>query len=537
MGLLDSIDLDELAKKVLAQYETKSDSSPLTTGLLAAGLGILANNRGNPMEAIGQGGLLGLQGYSQAKQAQQKDPAALISTLAGLQGLQQTAMKNRWLQEFNTPTAQAPQYGMQDRSMGIAPQLSPAQSGAMPMNRIVGGMVAGMPGADKLYEAMTKQPQKYGPGDIPAKLNAFTGEWEQGSQIPNIDKGMRATPSGGAEPIPGYADSAAKIAGATTEAQERSKAGLDMIRVPDGNNGWKWMPRLQAAQATVGEGEPPADVKAAMSELTKRGILARWTAGNGLQVGDAAKTSAGFGVERSPEAIKAAEIAATNPFEVQKSAQTGANTDFVTNEYRPTMTQAQAARKSLAGLDVLDNQKINTGWGKTGQVYAARVLEGIGFAPDKAKELANDATVFNQVLSTETFRKLQEAKGVQTEGDAERARQQYSQLTNPNQANQFIRDLARAQHNQEVAKGKFYGERYSDAVKSGNPYALETAWQAQQRSIFDDPAMKKWSIVEAPTKEKSGEMTKQGAPAPGAVVSGYRFRGGNPNDRNAWERM
>jgi hypothetical protein len=66
---------------------------------------------------------------------------------------------------------------------------------------------------------------------------------------------------------------------------------------------------------------------------------------------------------------------------------------------------------------------------------------------------------------------------------------------------------------------------------------LEAKWREQQKSVFDDPAMKKWAIKEAPAKEKSGEMAPTAAPPPGAVVDGFRFKGGNPKDQNAWEKV
>lgn len=36
-------------------------------------------------------------------------------------------------------------------------------------------------------------------------------------------------------------------------------------------------------------------------------------------------------------------------------------------------------------------------------------------------------------------------------------------------------------------------------------------------------------------QQQPGQAATSGGPQPGAVVNGYRFRGGNPNDRNAWE--
>lgn len=38
-----------------------------------------------------------------------------------------------------------------------------------------------------------------------------------------------------------------------------------------------------------------------------------------------------------------------------------------------------------------------------------------------------------------------------------------------------------------------------------------------------------------PAPQQQGQAVTSGGPQPGSVVNGYRFRGGNPNDRTAWE--
>lgn len=65
----------------------QDNKQPMSQGLMAAGLGMLANSRGNPWEALGQGGLYGLQAYNAAQQQQRKDPMQQIQMAQAVMGL------------------------------------------------------------------------------------------------------------------------------------------------------------------------------------------------------------------------------------------------------------------------------------------------------------------------------------------------------------------------------------------------------------------------------------------------------------------
>jgi hypothetical protein len=220
--------------------------------------------------------------------------------------------------------------------------------------------------------------------------------------------------------------------------------------------------------------------------------------------GSADQQPSRIGVAAGPVAEKVAEVTRTAPPEIQKTAQTGANTDFIANEYRPTLVAAQSAVRSKATLDVLDNKDVRTGWGTTTAALAGNVLVGMGMAPDAVKSFVTDSQIFHKQVQTEVNRKMVLNKGQQTEGDAGRAALIESQLTDTEQANQFTRDMARAQYNQEIAKAKFYSANYAEAIRSGNPFALEEKWRDLQPSLFADPAMKKWAVREAPAKTVEG---------------------------------
>jgi hypothetical protein len=71
-----------------------------------------------------------------------------------------------------------------------------------------------------------------------------------GRVFPKMGEGIAMGPRG-AQDVPGYAESAARIAGATTRAQEGAKAGLDVIsiKMPDGSE--QQFPRDLAVQAIL----------------------------------------------------------------------------------------------------------------------------------------------------------------------------------------------------------------------------------------------------------------------------------------------
>jgi hypothetical protein len=123
MGLLDNF----------TQWAQSPQSQPTADGLLAAGLGILARNRGlnSGWSAVGQGGLDGLQQYQQSKQLQMQQQLQN----AQLQQLGFALQKNKLL--YNTA---AQLLGGDPQTAGAAPQVAPGATDA-------GGVAAGSGGS------------------------------------------------------------------------------------------------------------------------------------------------------------------------------------------------------------------------------------------------------------------------------------------------------------------------------------------------------------------------------------------------------
>lgn len=280
---------DEMLQKFIGhalQQATREDTrSPLSSGLLSAGLAMMAGSRGRSFgEALGQGGLLGLQAYGAQKELAKKDPTQMISLLTAIEGLKEQKAGRDWMKSM-TPTTgleplqfqpapglpqNAPQqgYGMFSRD-DISPspnavtgkvllpeqqgiplgQMVPPPSvggyqvpaGAEGMNKIWGGIgFKGRPGtlAEKMLDVSTKAPAFGPPGSTPMILNPKTLQYEAGPPLLNLDKGMRPNAAGtGAEEIPNYGDIQARFAGLTEAAKERGKLTYTPATTPQAGGG------------------------------------------------------------------------------------------------------------------------------------------------------------------------------------------------------------------------------------------------------------------------------------------------------------
>lgn len=320
----------ELMKLLTGGAQTDS-KAPLNAGLMAAGLGMLANSHKGLAGGIGEGGLLGMQAFQAEKQRQQKDPAQAIGMANALLGLQQGMAKNQWMKDFANQAGQGPD-GQAGQGMAIAgpptasvQQQQPAAGGSMPLTRIIQGMMLGMPGADKLYDKSTAAPVFGSGGQTPMSLNALTGQWSKGDAIPNLDKGMEMGP-GGVRAVPNYPQVAAEIAGAQTGAMEDAKAARSIISRPNSDNTTTNVLQSQEIARLNGtrqqDPQPPAGVLAAMDELKRRGVPTRWTLAGGLEVGDAATQPPVIpGQTRSPEATDLAKQQALAPGALAQATQ------------------------------------------------------------------------------------------------------------------------------------------------------------------------------------------------------------------------
>jgi hypothetical protein len=169
------------------------------------------------------------------------------------------------------------------------------------------------------------------------------------------------------------------------------------------------------------------------------------------------------------------------------------NKNWIDNSYTSALKEGQLATAALDGIQSARyGLKIvgKTGWSTDLQVSAARVLGALGV--EGADKFATGAQVFNQAASTKLWQILNEAKGVQTEGDAERARSTYAQLKNTTKANEFILDLAEAVAQRAKAKQTFYAEGMPLAKSEGDLTQVDRKWNQYMPSVWEMPSMTKW---------------------------------------------
>lgn len=193
------------------------------------------------------------------------------------------------------------------------------------------------------------------------------------------------------------------------------------------------------------------------------------------------------------------------------AAQTDINTDFTENTYRPALDAAETAKATNARIDVVKSLNLTgkTGWGTEAKASAAGVLVGMGIAPDQANAYAADAQIFKSMVSKNVNEELAAQKGPQTEGDSQRAFTIQAQLGSMPEANAFILDMAKAQNNRKIERAAYFTANRDRALKTGNLAALENEWQAQQKSIFDDPIMRKYGINATQGQSLQGQISPQ----------------------------
>ncbi len=174
----------------------------------------------------------------------------------------------------------------------------------------------------------------------------------------------------------------------------------------------------------------------------------------------------------------------------------GADKDFQEKVWRPAMDTAQTARRNNAEITALENNPIatQTGWGTPQKAWAADVISGLvpGATPERIKEYASKAQTFQAFIMERNRVLLNEAKGVQTEGDAQRIQQTFAQLKNTPAANAMLLDYSKAVNNLAIKRGDFFAANQERAIQGGNLRSLENDWHKNAPSIWDDTAMQKW---------------------------------------------
>jgi hypothetical protein len=225
---------------------------------------------------------------------------------------------------------------------------------------------------------------------------------------------------------------------------------------------------------------------------------------------------------------------------VEQSSLIAGNNDFTKEAYRPLMTAAAAAKSNNQQLSAIRSLPITerTGWGTEARAKAANVLAGLGVASKDIEQYAGDAQKFNAIVGQQIFTILGAQKGPQTEGDAQRATDTLTKLTNTAEANAYLLDLAEATNRLTIKQANFYNEKLPAARAAGDLTRVEADWlrAPENKSVFDDMVMKKWARRAEPARQStSGTVNAAPAKTAPAGVDPQVWAVMTPEEQKLWK--
>jgi hypothetical protein len=288
----------------------------------------------------------------------------------------------------------------------------------------------------------------------------------------------------------------ATIAGAKQTAQEQVKAAYDLVTggVVGGGRDTQPVPQTRAQVLAGMNGGVSAQPSAPQDTLSKiRDAMTRF--------GD---TSANVELPGFKGTIQSSQSSPVRmgltPREIStnkniESAVDEANKNWFKTSLEPVAAAGETAVQRVEQAKIARNALSNSnlgGWGTDAKVGAGRILEGLGMAPEIVKQYVTDAIIFRQVAMERLWTTLNAAKGMQTEGDADRARQTFAQLANTPKANEFILDLFEANAERDKLRARFYTNAKTIAAQRGDMSEVDKAWNEKMPSVFDMPSMKRW---------------------------------------------
>lgn len=108
---------------------------------------------------------------------------------------------------------------------------------------------------------------------------------------------------------------------------------------------------------------------------------------------------------------------------------------------------AQQSLPDIQATEAMLNAGLQTGWGTEAMAGLSNVLQRFGFTDNEVKGMglqgASNVQAARSIVERNVLNKLAAQKGVQTEGDAQRARQTGFMLANTPDANRFINQYAK----------------------------------------------------------------------------------------------
>ncbi|MBH1878199.1 hypothetical protein I5W23_06920 [Stenotrophomonas maltophilia] len=169
--------------------------------------------------------------------------------------------------------------------------------------------------------------------------------------------------------------------------------------------------------------------------------------------------------------------------------------------------QKNAARLADGTLKI-SPQNAALAWGRTGLGMATEGDVALNEWKSDLTKIVNESLRLN--------------KGVQTEGDAQRAANELMSANDPRTAAAALARLAKFNRQAVELHTRKQDIINANYGRSGTPGVTPRDFGG---TLGDPPSA------------RGPGLPAQGGPAPGTIRNGYRFRGGNPADRNSWEKI
>ena len=194
----------------------------------------------------------------------------------------------------------------------------------------------------------------------------------------------------------------------------------------------------------------------------------------------------------------------TIPYEKEFWKNEGKRDSETLGTYREQSRAAQDRINQYEALESLYNSGLQTGWGEEAKNNIAKVLNGLGVS-----QSALDSLGFQNIANFEGMQNLQskavmgallEQKGVQTEGDAQRAAQTWAQIGNTKEGNLWVNQYAKNLAQRQIERSDYI---IKEAYKQGgNVSAAENKWKAYEKTL---PSV----VPPTPTTRTQGGDTRE----------------------------
>lgn len=523
--------------------------SPAAQGLLGAAFGALGS-RGTPVQAIGQGGLLGLNAWQGAKDREQQ--AAWNQARIAEKGAEQQEMQRRWkfVESLMNPG------GASGAALHPGPP-QPAQAGVGPAGS-AGPLSAG-PGAPSL-PGDRAQGGEGGPAPLAMNLPPMAvaadmilnggknvGEWmyKRGTPDMQVSNGyaydrnklppgylpqLNMSQNGQASMVQIGADGMPRVTapqgavetfGQFRDADERAKASYDPVKVYNPASGREeYVPRAMVAAGVTppprtgptqpmpqppGQMPRPREIVPAQSAMPDSvRIIQREYENEPDPVNRAAlkreldRIDPGGRYRQQLQRQPAQpQTFAAGPSAQERNAtqaQGDINQNWLKSSYEPALSAGDTANSLLANVQsarMALRGLGTTGYGAQTRVAVAGVLAALGVP--QADKVAANGELFQQAASSRLFDVLGAQKGPQTEGDAARASKTFASISNRMIANQYLLDLMQATAERDQMRASFYRDALPLAQREGDLAKVDREWQKVVPSIFSLPVMKRWT--------------------------------------------